>query len=91
MAWYKAQWAYRSDLWPEPIAEGAVLDVTDDQAAMLNRDSPGVLKPVKMAEVDDKPKDKPKPKAEDKPKARVVEEPPKTTAKRSPRKRTKAD
>jgi len=85
MAWYKAQWAYRSDLWPEPIAEGAVLDVTDDQAAMLNRDSPGVLKPVKMVE------DKPKPKPKEQPKARVVEEPPKTTAKRSPRKRTKAD
>jgi len=86
MGWYKAQWDYRSDLWPEPIAEGVILQITDEQAAMLNSDSPGVVEPVKMAEVEDKPKSEPK--------ARVVEEPPKTTAKKSPRRRkatTKGD
>lgn len=78
MAWYKAQWSYRSSLWHEPIEAGKILDLTEEQAAMLNADSPGVVKPVTMAEVEDKPK------------ARVVEEPPKTTAKTSPARRAKS-
>jgi hypothetical protein len=76
MAWYKVQWNYRSGLWPEPLEKDRVLDITDEQAAALNADSPGVVEPVKM--VEDKPK----------PKARVVEAAPKTTAKKSPVKRT---
>ena len=80
MAFYKAQWAIRTAAWPEPIEAGKILDLTDEQAAMLNRDSPGVVKPIELAEVDDKPK----------PKERAVDEAPKTTARRSvPRKRAR--
>lgn len=74
MPFYKATRRYRSALWPEPIEAGNILTLTEEQAAMLNVDSPGVVEPVELVE---------KPKAE--PKARIIEEPPQTTAKRSPR------
>ena len=76
MPFYKATRRYRSAMWPEPIAEGDILSLTEVQAAMLNGDSPGLVEPVELVE---------------KPKARVVEEPPLTMAKRLPRKRTVED
>jgi hypothetical protein len=42
---YQAQWHYQSALWRGPIEKGAILDLTDAQAAMLNSDSPGVVVP----------------------------------------------
>lgn len=85
MAWYKAQWPYRSSVWPEPIEAGQLLNITDEQAAMLNADSPGVVVPTKVAEVKDEPK--PEPKAE-----RAVDEPPRTMTRRvAPNKRAKDD
>jgi len=75
MAFYKAQWAYRSALWPEPITEGKILDLTDEQVAALNADSPGVVKPIDLVE-----KAEPKPEPEE----RAMDEAPKTMAKRTP-------
>jgi len=76
MGWYKAQWAYKSSLWPEPITAGKLLDITDEQAAMLNADSPGVVVAVKVAEVKDEPKAEPK--AE-----RAVDKPPRVMARKA--------
>lgn len=80
MGFYKATRRYRSDLWPEPIEAGNILQLTDEQAAMLNGDSPGVVEPIELVEK----KDEPKPKAEPEPEARAVDEAPKTTARRGP-------
>ena len=77
MAFYKAQWAYRSALWPEPITEGKILDLTDEQVAALNADSPGVVMPIDLVE-------KAEPKPEPEPEERAMDEAPKTMAKRTP-------
>jgi len=76
MPFYKATRRYRSALWPEPIEAGNILTLTEEQAAMLNVDSPGLVEPIELVE---------KPVVE--PKVRAVEEPPLTMAKRLPRKR----
>ena len=81
MAYYKAQWAYRSALWPEPITEGKILDLTDEQVAALNADSPGVVKPIDLVE---KAEPKPEPEPEPEPEERAMDEAPKTMAKRTP-------
>jgi len=83
MPFYKATRRYRSAMWPEPIAEGDILSLTEVQAAMLNGDSPGLVEPIELVE-------KPKARVVEEP-ARVVEEPPLTMAKRLPRKRTVED
>jgi hypothetical protein len=70
-------------MWPEPIAEGDILSLTEVQAAMLNGDSPGLVEPIELVE-------KPPVQVVEEP-ARVVEEPPLTMAKRLPRKRTVED
>ena len=75
MAFYKVQWRYRSALWPEPLTEGQILQLTDEQAAMLNRDSTGVVAPIDLVE-----KAEPKPEPEE----RAMDEAPKTMAKRTP-------
>lgn len=40
---YQVQWAYRSGKWL--FNEGQVIDLTDDDAARILTDSPGVLVP----------------------------------------------
>ena len=79
MAFYKVQWRYRSALWPEPLTEGQILQLTDEEAAMLNRDSTGVVAPIDLVE-----KVEPKPEPEPEPEERAVDEAPKTMAKRTP-------
>lgn len=85
MAFYKAQWDYRSALWPEPIKAGQILDLTDEQAAMLNRDSAGVVKPIELVE-----KTEPTPEPELEPE-RAVDEAPMTMAKRTPARKRRRD
>jgi hypothetical protein len=50
MSWYKASRGYRGSSWREPIVEGDIIRATPEQAAQLNRCSPGLLVPFEVAE-----------------------------------------
>lgn len=50
MARYKVAWDYRSSL--GALDKGTIVDVSEVEADAFNRDSPGVLVPVKEAKPD---------------------------------------
>ena len=53
---YKAQWDYASSY--AAFNEGDVVDLEDELAEAINRDSPGVLAPVKARGADQPPADR---------------------------------